>query len=104
LGEKMVKVELKKTGCCGTRNAANSNCRLEALISVDERGQMVLPKELRERGNIMPGDKLALISWEKDGALCCLTLIKADNLADQVKEFLGPVMGGLSASGGQAKK
>ncbi len=99
----MVKTEQKKAGCCGTGSVANSCCRLEALISVDERGQMVLPKELRERGNIKPGDKLALISWEKEGEVCCLTLIRADNLADQVKEFLGPVMGGLSA-GGQAKK
>lgn len=100
----MVKTEQKKAGCCGTGSAADSRCRLEALISVDERGQMVLPKELRERGNIMPGDKLALISWEKDGDVCCLTLIKADNLADKVREFLGPVMSGLSAIGGQAKK
>lgn len=100
----MVKSEEKKAGCCGTGSAVNSCCRLEALISVDERGQMVLPKELRERGNIKPGDKLALISWEKEGDICCLTLIKADNLADQVKEFLGPVMGGLSTGGGQTKK
>lgn len=99
----MVKTEQKKAGCCGTGSAANSCCRLEALISVDERGQMVLPKELRERAHIMPGDKLALISWEKEGDVCCLTLIKADNLADQVREFLGPVMGGLSAGGGQTK-
>jgi hypothetical protein len=51
----------------------------------------------------MPGDKLALISWEKESEVCCLTLIKADNLADQVREFLGPVMAGLSAGDGQAK-
>lgn len=100
----MIKNEQKKASCCGTGSAANSCCHLEALISVDERGQMVLPKELRERANIMPGDKLALISWEKEGDVCCLTLIKADNLADQVREFLGPVMGGLSAGGGQMKE
>jgi len=100
----MVKAVQKKAGCCGAGSAVDSNCRLEALISVDERGQMVLPKELRERGKIMPGDKLALISWEKEGEVCCLTLIKADNLADQVREFLGPVMTGLSTGGGQAKK
>jgi AbrB family looped-hinge helix DNA binding protein len=53
---------------------------------------MVLPKELREKANIKSGDKLALISWEKDGEICCISLIKADYLAEKVKEFLGPVM------------
>jgi len=62
------------------------------MISVDERGQMVLPKELRDKANIRAGDKLALITWEKDGEICCISLIKADYLAERVKEFLGPVM------------
>jgi AbrB family looped-hinge helix DNA binding protein len=53
---------------------------------------MVLPKELRDKANIKAGDKLALISWEKDGDICCISLIKADYLAEKVKEFLGPVM------------
>jgi AbrB family looped-hinge helix DNA binding protein len=73
------------------------------MISVDERGQMVLPKELRDRANIKAGDKLALISWEKDGDICCISLIKADYLAERVSEFLGPVMGGMSTGGGQRK-
>jgi bifunctional DNA-binding transcriptional regulator/antitoxin component of YhaV-PrlF toxin-antitoxin module len=56
---------------------------------------MVLPKDVRDRANIKAGEKLALISFEKGGEICCLTLIKADNLADQVKGFLGPVMRGV---------
>jgi len=67
-------------------------CRVESLITIDERGQMVLPKDLRERANIKPGDKLAVISWEKDEAVCCLYLIKAEVLGEKVKEFLGPMM------------
>lgn len=73
--------------------SAEGVCRIVSLIGVDERGQMVLPKELRERGNIRAGDKLAVITWEKDGEICCFTLIKADHLAERVKDFLGPVMG-----------
>lgn len=69
-----------------------SCCRVEAMVSVDERGQMVLPKELRERANIRPGDKLAVVSWEKDGKVCCFALIKADDLVGMVKGVLGPVM------------
>lgn len=81
-----------KTSCCASGSVSASCCRVESLISVDERGQMVLPKELRDKANIKAGDKLALISWEKDGDICCISLIKADYLAEKVKEFLGPVM------------
>ncbi|MCX7634710.1 MAG: HgcAB-associated protein [Syntrophales bacterium] len=78
-------------GCCD--GPKTGHCRLEALVSVDERGQMVLPKDLRERAGIKAGDKLALITWEKDGMVCCLTLMKAENLAAGVKAFLEPIMG-----------
>lgn len=67
-------------------------CKVEALVSVDERGQMVLPKEIRDKAKIRAGDKLALISWEKEGGICCLCLIKAEELTDMVKGMLGPMM------------
>lgn len=84
-----------KASCLKSGNAQTSCCKVESLMSVDERGQMVLPKELRDRANIKAGDKLALISWEKDGEICCLAMIKADNLAERVRDFLGPVMTGM---------
>jgi antitoxin PrlF len=68
-------------------------CRVEAVLSVDERGQMVLPKDVREKAGIRTGDKLALISWEKDGSICCLALMKVENLSGMVKDVLGPLMG-----------
>lgn len=76
--------------CCDTEGGAC--CKVEALISVDERGQMVLPKELREKANICPGDKLAITSWEKDGKVCCISLSKAEELTEMVRATLGPVM------------
>ncbi len=72
-----------------------SCCQVTSLVSVDERGQMILPKDIRERAGIKAGDKLALVAWEKDGAICCLTLIKAGELAGMVKDKLGPVMSDL---------
>ena len=75
--------------------AGGSCCRVASLLSVDERGQMILPKEIREKAGIKAGDKLALVAWEKDGAVCCLTLIKADELGGMVKEMLGPLLSGL---------
>jgi AbrB family looped-hinge helix DNA binding protein len=75
-----------------------SCCKVEALISVDERGQMVLPKEIRDQANIRAGDKLALVSWKKDGRVCCFTLIKAEEFGDMVKGLLGPMMKEVMAS------
>ncbi|KQC04978.1 MAG: AbrB family transcriptional regulator [Methanoculleus sp. SDB] len=72
--------------------APEAGCRIEAVLTVDDRGQMVLPKDIRERAAIRPGEKLALIAWEKDGSVCCLALIKADNLSGMVRDVLGPLM------------
>ena len=85
-----MKQKEKDESCCEV--AAESCCRVEALISVDERGQMVLPKEVREKANIHAGDKLAVTIWEKDGNVCCITLTKVEELTDMVRAVLGPVM------------
>ena len=79
-----------KETCCTTGEI--SCCRVESIVTVDERGQMVLPKEIRERTKIRPGDKLAVLSLEKDGKICCLSLIKVEELEGMVKSMLGPVM------------
>ena len=67
-------------------------CKVEALVSVDERGQMVLPKEIRDKANICAGDKLAVVSWEKGGEVCCISLVKAGDFTEMVKGLLGPMM------------
>ena len=82
----------EKARCSGPTCENMSCCKVEALISVDERGQMVLPKEIRDKADIHTGDKLALVSWEKDKKVCCLTLIKADEFGEMVKGLLGPMM------------
>jgi AbrB family looped-hinge helix DNA binding protein len=84
---KMAKKEIEPCGspadmCC---------CKVESIVSMDDRGQMVLPKEIRERADIRAGDKMALVSWEKDGHVLCISLIKVENLGTMVKDFLGPV-------------
>ena len=60
-------------------------CKVESIISIDERGQMVLPKELREKANIHPVDKLAVICWEKDGKVYCLSFVKVEKLTDMLR-------------------
>ena len=69
-------------GCCG----------VEAVVSVDDRGQIVLPKDVREKAGIKAGDKLAVIMHGPQGNVCCISLIKAEGLAESVKSMLGPMM------------
>jgi len=82
----------KSEKACCTGSAMGCGFQVEAVVSVDERGQMVLPKELRQKAGIGPGDKLALISFEKEGAVCCLSLVKTDAMAVMLKQLLGPMM------------
>ncbi len=83
----MRKKRTQATGCGD--GAIGACCRVEAVVSVDERGQMVLPKEVRARAGIKPGDKLALVSSGEGG--CCLALVKAEALGGMVKGLLGPL-------------
>lgn len=73
---------VKRTGCC----------KVESVVSIDDRGQTVLPKEIRDKANIKPGDRLAVISWEKDSKICCISLIKVEELTEMVKGLLNPLM------------
>jgi AbrB family looped-hinge helix DNA binding protein len=82
----------KRASCIEPTAEGVSCCKVESLISVDDRGQMVLPKEIRDKAGIRPGDKLALVSWEKNGKICCINLIKAEDFADMVRGVLGPIM------------
>lgn len=94
-----MKKKARGAACCGPEGKALSGCRVESLVAVDERGQMVLPKELRDRAGIRGGDKLALISWEREGAVCCLSLVKVEEFSGMVKGVLGPLMGELLLKG-----
>ena len=86
------KKETEKDPCCfPSGSPESSRYRVESLVTVDERGQMVLPKDIREKVGIQPGDKLAVLTWEKDGKVCCLFMIKAEELAGMARDFLGPL-------------
>ena len=85
----------------GTEQRSSAQCcSVEAIINVDDRGQMVLPKDIRERAGIAPGDKLALVAWENEGRFCCMTLIKADELGGLVRHSLEPVFGTTAINSG----
>ena len=76
-------------------------CRAEAIVSIDKRGQILLPKDVRERLNLKTNDKLVILSCRnKDGKIFCLTLIKVDEFSKQLNSFLGPVFKDLFKEGG----
>jgi AbrB family looped-hinge helix DNA binding protein len=77
---------------CKVRCSPPTCCKLDALVTIDERGQIVLPKEIREKAEIKAGDKLAVISCEKDGKISCITIVKADEFREAIKKAFGPLL------------
>ncbi|MDH5717956.1 MAG: HgcAB-associated protein [Spirochaetia bacterium] len=83
---------MKKTG--GAKNQKQECCNVESILTIDERGQLVIPKEVREKSGIKAGDKLVLSSvWGKD-SLCCFTLIKAESMSNMVENYVSPAFEG----------
>ncbi len=82
----------EEPSCC----VPASTCKVEAVVNVDERGQMLLPKDLREKARIRAGDKLAAVSCERNGEVCCISLIKVEELSATVKGFLGPIFSDIA--------
>lgn len=87
---------------CGCREKYADTCRIEAILTVDERGQIVIPKEVRESARMGAGDRLALVSCMKDRDVCCLMLIHADQLTNMVRSALSPVMKDIIGDFGEA--
>ncbi len=86
-----------ESACCGQTVGLNAgDCKVEAMVSIDERGQMVLPKEIRDKIGIKAGDKLVLVSWKNGGEVCCISLIKTDFFMGMLKDRLGPMMNELT--------
>jgi antitoxin PrlF len=81
ISEKLELMEMQKLGCC----------QVEAVVTVDSRGQLVLPKDVRRQAGIQAGDKLALVILQKGGRNCCLSLIKVEAMSGMVRNLLGPI-------------
>jgi len=70
----------------------DDTCRIDAVVTMDAKGQIVLPKDLREKANFKPNEKLALVACEKNGEVCCITMVKAEKLVGAVTKALGPLL------------
>jgi len=69
-----------------------SSISVEAIISCDDRGQLVLPKDIRKKLKIEAGDKLAVLNCYSKDDRQFLTLIKANSLEELIKSYMGPMM------------
>jgi len=67
-------------------------CKVDAVVTIDSKGQIVLPKDIREKAKIKPNDKLAIVGCERDGEICCILMVKAEKLGDAVSKTLSPML------------
>ncbi len=63
-------------------------CRIEAIVTVDSKGQIVLPKTLREKAGLRTDEKIALITFGNEGKVSCILMIKAEQLGDAVAQSI----------------
>ncbi len=59
---------------------------IEALVTVDGRGQMVIPRKVREVTDIHGREKLVVFTRQKEGETCYIFLVKAGNFAEMVEQ------------------
>jgi antitoxin PrlF len=79
--------------CTVNRTTPNEGCcKVDAVVTMDSKGQIVLPKDIRQKANLKPNDKLAIIGCERNGELCCIMIIKTEKLGNTIKNTLGPML------------
>jgi len=67
----------------------SSDFKIDSVVTMDVKGQIVLPKDIREKAGFKANEKIAIVTLEKEGELCCLMLIKAEKLREAVTQVLG---------------
>ncbi|OLS32714.1 MAG: hypothetical protein HeimAB125_06060 [Candidatus Heimdallarchaeota archaeon AB_125] len=82
----------KNEDCCPSSSEGLGCCHVEGVVQLDSRGQIVLPKNLREKMNLNEGDKLVVISMNDKGKIASISLMKSDRFDGMVKLSLKPIM------------
>lgn len=66
------------------------NYDIEAVVTVDARGQIVLPKEVRNSLGLEQGSKLAVVVMRRGGAPCCISLMPAASFEETARGLMNP--------------
>ena len=82
--------EEKVEPCCSSGQEGLDCCHIEGIVTIDKRGQIVLPKSLRDSMGISPGSRLIVIAMKDKGIITSISLMKADSVDNMVKEILKP--------------
>jgi len=70
--------------------------RIEAVLTVDSKGQILFPKELREKTGIKAGDRLvAIAGCDEKGEICCLILVRAEIVDEGLRNVVAPMLKGI---------
>jgi AbrB family looped-hinge helix DNA binding protein len=76
---------------CGCGQVARpATYKIDAVTSIDARGQVVIPKGIRGEMEWKAGKKLAIIIKEQNGKPCCVSIMSVDALSTPIKEILEP--------------
>jgi len=77
----------------GEMKSVNAECcKVDAVVTLDSKGQILLPKDIRKRAKLKPNDKLAIIGYERDREICCIMMLKAERLGNAVNRVLSPML------------
>ncbi len=79
-----------QTDPCGCApDVLGGKSTLFAVTKIDERGQIVVPKDIRESMGWGKGEKIAMITRSNtEGKPCCVMLVHVDSLSDYIKGFV----------------
>ena len=80
--------------CC-VMNEDTTCCEVDAVVTIDRRGQIILPKEVRDKAEMKAGDRFAVISCECEGEVCCLILVKTATFNESAKDMLNQMLKGI---------
>lgn len=71
---------------------------LAAVVTVDARGQLVLPADVRKKLGLKGGEKFALVPCSSTTCPSAMTLIRVEELGSALEGLLGPLLRGLGGS------
>lgn len=70
--------------------------KISAVVNVDNKGQILLPKDLREKAEINAGDKLVLIAGcDENDEICCFILVKSETIDESLRNSIKPMLRGI---------
>ena len=88
----------KNDNCDSVCSTDTSCCETEAIVKIDDRGQILFPKDLRTDLNIKPGDKFIVVTMKKkDGNIGFFSLIKANEFTGIVENFIAPIVAEINS-------